>query len=267
VIPAASATQLRGIGKWLNSNGNSDGVYGATYTGLVDDPAWGAVTRKGNNLYLFVYDWPSAGTPLHLTVHDSFGITGARVLGSSAAVTWKASGDGYDVTPSGSAVSSIATVIELTVNLQPGAGVGTGTGLKAQYWTNTTFSGTPAVTRTDPSLNFAWRTKGSPDPSIPADNFSARWTGSVQAQFTGPHTFVVVSDETVKVWINGQVVIDDSTPHSAKVDSATVNLVAGKKYSIRIDYTENTGEAYLKLLWYNPNRRQRIIPTSQLYVS
>ena len=66
---------------------------------------------------------------------------------------------------------------------------------------------------------------------------------------------------------DGQVVIDHSTPHGAAVDSATVNLTAGKKYAIRIDYTEHTGEAYLKLLWSNPNRRQRIIPTSQLFAS
>jgi alpha-L-fucosidase len=267
VIPPAAATQLRGIGTWLNTNGHSSAVYGTTYTGLVDDPTWGAVTRKDNKLYLSVYSWPATGTPLHLTVHDSFGITAAQELGSTAPVTWKASGDGYDITPSGTANSSIATVIELTVALQAGGTTGTGTGLTAQYWTNTTFSGTPALTRTDASLNFAWRTKGSPDPAIPADNFSARWTGFVQAQFTGAHTFVVVSDETVKVWINGQVVIDHSTPHSAAVDSATVNLVAGKRYSIRVDYTEHTGEAYLKLLWFNANRRQRIIPTSQLYPS
>ena len=267
VISSAAATQLRGIGTWLNTNGHADAVYGATYTGLVDDPTWGAVTRNGNKLYLMVYNWPAAGTPLHLTVHDSFAITAAQELGSTAPVTWKASGDGFDVTPSGTANSSIATVIALTVALQAGGTTGTGTGLTAQYWTNTTFSGTPALTRTDPGLNFAWRTKGSPDPAIPADNFSARWTGFVQAQFTGPHTFVVVSDETVKVWINGQVVIDHSTPHGAAVDSATVNLTAGKKYAIRIDYTEHTGEAYLKLLWSNPNRRQRIIPTSQLFAS
>jgi alpha-L-fucosidase len=214
-----------------------------------------------------VYDWPAAGSALHLTTHDGFTITAAREQGSSAPVTWKASGDGYDITPSGAANSGIATVLELTVGLQAGAGVGTGTGLKAQYWTNTTFGGTPAVTRTDASLNFAWRTKGSPATAIPVDNFSARWTGFVQAQFSGPHTFLTVSDETVKVWIDGQVVIDHSTQHSAAVDSATVNLVAGKKYSIRVDYTEHTGEAYLKLLWYNPNRRQRIVQTSQLYTS
>lgn len=265
VIPAAAATQLRGIGTWLNTNGNGAAVYGTTYTGLVDDPAWGSVTRTGNKLYLSVYDWPAAGSPLHLTAHDGFTITAARVLGSAAAVSWKASGDGYDITPSGKATSGIATVVELTLGLQPGAGVGTGTGLRAQYWANSTFTGTPAVTRTDASLNFAWRAKGSPAASIPVDNFSARWTGFVQAQFTGPHMFVTVSDETVRVWINGQLVIDDATPHSAKVDSATVDLVAGTRYSIRVDFTERTGEAYLKLLWFNPNRRQRVIPTSQLY--
>jgi len=38
-----------------------------------------------------------------------------------------------------------------------------------------------------------------------------------------------------------------------------------RKYAIRIDYTGRTGEAYLKLLWFNADRRQRIVPTSQLY--
>ena len=39
----------------------------------------------------------------------------------------------------------------------PAAPTGTGTGLRAQYWNNTTFSGSPAVTRTDRTLNFVWR--------------------------------------------------------------------------------------------------------------
>jgi alpha-L-fucosidase len=44
-----------------------------------------------------------------------------------------------------------------------------------------------------------------------------------------------------------------------------VQLQAGRKYSIRVDYTERTGEAALKLLWYAPDEGQRIVPTSQLY--
>jgi alpha-L-fucosidase len=48
------------------------------------------------------------------------------------------------------------------------------------------------------------------------------------------------------------------------LDKGTVNLQAGRRYSIRVGYTERTGEAYLKLQWSNPHRRQRIIPASQL---
>ena len=49
------------------------------------------------------------------------------------------------------------------------------------------------------------------------------------------------------------------------VDDVSLNVAAGQKYAIRVDYTERTGEAYLKLIWANPNRKQRIVPTSQLY--
>jgi len=266
VVPAGMADSLRGIGRWINTAGHSLALYGTTYTGLVADPAWGAVTRKANKLYLSVYDWPATGAPLHLTTHGAFGITAARVLGSTAPVTWRAAGDGFDITPSGNATNDIATVIELTINTPVGVN-GRGTGLRAQYWANPTFTGTPAVTRTDRTLNFAWRVGGSPTEEIPVDNFSARWTGFVQPQFTGEHTFLTVSDDTVQVWVDGKVVIDNPTPHGPVADKGTVVLQAGRRYAIRVDYTERTGEAYLKLIWANPQRKQRIIPTSQLYPS
>src|SRR6266545_3342226 len=266
VVPSDVASRLRQIGQWIGTAEHSSAVYGATYTGLVADPTWGAVSRKSDKLYLSVYDWPAAGTPLHLTTRDPFGIVAARVLGSTSTVTWRAAGDGFDIFPSGTATDSIATVIELTIKTQT-AVTGTGTGLTARYWTNSLFTGSPAVTRIDRSLNFAWRTKGSPASTIPVDNFSARWTGWVQPQFTGPHTFLMVSDETVKVWVDGKIVIDNTTPHGPTVNKGTITLQTGHKYSIRIDFTERTGEAYLKLLWASPNRKQRIIPTSQLYPS
>lgn len=266
VVPPEMASRLRGIGQWIGTAEHASAVYGATYTGLVADPAWGAVSRKGDKLYVSVYDWPAAGTPLHLTARDAFDVSAARVLGSGAPVTWKAAGDGFDIAPSGAATNDIATVIELTIRT-PAALGGTGTGLTGRYWTNAGSSGTPKVTRTDRTLNFAWRAKGSPATGVPADNFAARWTGFVQPQFTGPHTFLTISDETVKVWVDGKVVIDNNTPHQPALDKGTIQLQAGRKYAIRVDYTERTGEAYLKLLWSSPNRKQRVIPTSQLYPS
>ena len=262
--PTGSADQLRGTGSWLRTNGQGAAVYHAGRPGVVADPSWGAVSRTGNKLYLSVYSWPGAGNPLHLQVLDPFQITAARVLGSTQTVTWRTAGDGFDVIPSGSATNGIATVIELSVATAPRI-AGTGTGLAAQYWANTSFSGTPAVTRTDPTLNFAWRFQGSPATAIPTDSFSARWTGSVQPPYADTYTFLTVSDDTVRVWVDGRLIIDNTTPHSAAVDRATISLEAGRQYAIRVDYTEQTGEAYLKLLWFSPNLGQQIVPASQLY--
>jgi alpha-L-fucosidase len=265
-VPPAMAASLLGIGRWINADGHAAALYGTDHTGLVTDPAWGAVTRKADKLYLSVYDWPATGSALHLTAADHFEVTAARVLGSNAPVAVAPAGDGFDLTPSGPATDPTATVVELTIRT-PAPVAGHGTGLTARFWANTDFTGEPAVTRTDRTVNYAWREKGSPAPGIPVDAFAGRWTGSVQAQFTGPHTFLTVSDETVKVWVDGKVVIDNSTPHKPAVNKATVQLEAGRRYQIRVDYTERTGEAYLKLLWSSPNRRQRIIPGSQLYPS
>jgi len=211
-VPAAAQDRLRGMGGWLAANGQSAAVYNAGVASMVADPSWGAVSWSGGKLYASVYSWPGAGNPLHLTTTAPFTITGARVLGSSQAVTWKAAGDGYDIIPSGNATNAIATVIQLDVS-QPAPVAGTGTGLAAHYWDNATFSGTPKVTRTDRTLNFAWRIKGSPDASIRAGTFAARWTGFVQPQYSETYTLLTLSDDTVRVWLDGKVVIDNTTPH------------------------------------------------------
>ena len=89
----------------------------------------------------------------------------------------------------------------------------------------------------------------------------------MQPQYSETYTLLTLSDDTVRVWLDGKVVIDNTTPHGPALDKATVTLTAGRKYAIRVDYTQHGGEAYLKLFWYSPNQGQRILPASQLYSS
>lgn len=49
---------LRGVGAWLKTNGES--IYGSERTPLPVQ-AWGESSRKGNMLYLHVFDWPRNG--------------------------------------------------------------------------------------------------------------------------------------------------------------------------------------------------------------
>lgn len=264
-IPRPSVDRLRETGRWLAAHGQGAAVYGAGHTGLVAAPPWGAVSRRGDELYASVTSWPAAGTPLHLTARAPFTITAARVLGSDRPVRVVRAGDGYDLTPSGPAPDPLAGVLRLTIQPPPAAPAGTGTGLTARSWANDSFTGPPAVTGVDPTVNKSYRFDGSPDPGIPADHFSTRWTGFLQPRFDETYTLTTVSDDTVRLWLDGRLLIDSTTPHGPKVDKATVALKAGHRHRLRIDHTERTGEAYMKLLWSSPSQSQQIVPQRRLH--
>src|SRR5690349_11543079 len=76
-----------------------------------------------------------------------------------------------------------------------------GSNWSAQYYNNTSFSGTPFV-RTDAAINFNFGA-GSPDASIPADNFAARWTGTQTFTTAGTYTFTLTRDDGARVFIDG----------------------------------------------------------------
>jgi alpha-L-fucosidase len=263
VVPAESVDRLRQMGDWLDVNGAA--VYGAQAPGIVAEPEWGAVSRRGDKLYVSVYDWPGAGGSVDLAALAPFTVTRARVLGSDQRVTARRSGDTVTITPSGAAANEIATVVELTVRTDRPAGPARGTGLAASFWPNATFTGDPAVTRTDPGVNYNWKFTGSPDPAIPAEPFAGRWTGTVEAPYTERYTFTTVSDDTVRLWVNGQLIIDNTTPHGPATDRGTIDLRAGQRYSIQLEHTEQGGEASMKLIWSSPNTPQQVIPKNRLY--
>ena len=47
-----------------------------------------------------------------------------------------------------------------------------------------------------------------------ADNFSVRWSGQVLAPVTGTYTFTTTSDDGVRLYVNGQLLIDNWTDHA-----------------------------------------------------
>jgi GH43 family beta-xylosidase len=139
-----------------------------------------------------------------------------------------------------------------------------GTGLLAQYFHNPDFTGL-ADTRVE-AVNRNWAA-GSPGAGVDAESFSVRWTGQVQAEFSETYTFRVLSDERARVWVDGQLVIDDWSPHLRRFSSGSISLVAGQKYDIRVDYVELSGPAQIELLWFSQNQPLEIIPLGNLYQS
>jgi glucose/arabinose dehydrogenase len=137
-----------------------------------------------------------------------------------------------------------------------------GSGLTAAYFPRPDLTGTPFVRR-DPAVNFNWGT-GSPAPGIGVDRWSARWTGQLEPAVGGPHTFFVRNDGA-RLWIDNVLVVDDWAEHPAAVRQGTIDLVAGRRYAVRLEYRDLAGEAGVRLLWSAPGLPREVVPTRQLF--
>ena len=119
--------------------------------------------------------------------------------------------------------------------------------------------------RLDPMVNFTWG-DGSPDPSVPADNFMIRWTGEVEAPVTATYTFHTQTDDGVRLWVNDVQLIDNWTDHSGTHDSGEIALTAGQRYPIVLEFYENGGGAVCQLSWSTPTMSREAIPNQYLWV-
>jgi subtilisin family serine protease len=145
-------------------------------------------------------------------------------------------------------------------NLVPPGG---GSGLQGEYFGDRNLT-ILKVTRSDPVVNFDW-SYGSPDLSIDSDCFSVRWTGHVEPRASEIYTFYTVSDDGVRLWVNGRLLIDNWTMHAATENSAVISLTAGRLYEIQMDFFENAGSARAQLLWSSWSQGKETIPQCQLY--
>jgi beta-glucosidase len=125
------------------------------------------------------------------------------------------------------------------------------TGLKAEYFANKTLAGAPAVTRVDREVSFDWGMM-SPAPGIPADDFSARWTGKLVPTITGKYRFGAIVDDGVRVYLDGKLIVEDWTDHAPATVTGEVMLEAGKSYDIKMEYYESKIGAVARLAWQPP---------------
>lgn len=115
-------------------------------------------------------------------------------------------------------------------------------GWKGEYFSNPTLTGQPWVVRDDATLNFDWFGE-PPDPSLPSDNFSARWTRVINVQ-DGLYRFHLSHDDGAQLIVDGIPRIDawDSCCQWRYVD---VPLTAGN-HTIQVTMFDSGG-------WANAN--------------
>ncbi|HEX3148174.1 MAG TPA: glycoside hydrolase family 44 protein [Gemmataceae bacterium] len=126
-------------------------------------------------------------------------------------------------------------------------------GLTAVYFNNMNFSGYQ-VSKLTPQINFNWGVQG-PVPGIAGKQFSARWTGQILAGQSGLYRFRTMTDDGVRLWVNGNMLIDHWKGGGRRTKtSGDIAFLAGEKYDIQMDFFENRGAAMAKLLWRRPGQ-------------
>lgn len=136
-------------------------------------------------------------------------------------------------------------------------------GLTAEYFDNRDFTSLK-LTRTDASVDFDWGS-GSPASGVGADTFSVRWTGTLTPQYSQAYTLYTRSDDGIRVWLDGTLIIDNWTDHAPTENSGVTKVLeAGKAYPIQIDFYENGGGAVAKLSWSSASQAKEIVPSSRL---
>jgi hypothetical protein len=119
-------------------------------------------------------------------------------------------------------------------------------GWRGEYYANRTLSGTPALVRTDPTINFDWGS-GSPAAGLPGDSFSVLWTRSLVFE-EGLYRFYVVVDDGVRLYVDGQRIIDSWQDGGRRELAADLRLPAGH-HTLRVEYYEHTGDGLVQVRW------------------
>jgi len=95
--------------------------------------------------------------------------------------------------------------------------------------------------------------------------FSVRWTGEIQPKESGDHTFHAASNDGARLWVNNRLIVDNWVEQGEKEASGGIQLEASKRYSIKLEYFYNGGQAAMKLRWSAPGRNPEVIPGDVLW--
>lgn len=124
---------------------------------------------------------------------------------------------------------------------------------------------TPNATRIDPGINFNFGSGVVGPAGMNSDNVSVRWTGLVVPPATESYTFYPKTDDGVRLWINGVLVVNAWVNQGAtEYASAAIPLTKGVPAVIKMEYFEASGGASAELRWSSPSVAKSIISDSYL---
>jgi hypothetical protein len=110
---------------------------------------------------------------------------------------------------------------------------------RGEYYNNVNLRGSPLV-RNDHRISFDWGT-GKPMKGINADGFSVRWTRRLDFEAM-TYRFYVRADDGARLWVDGDLLIDQWHDASVRTLTAERTMTRGK-HDVRLEMYERSGQA------------------------
>ena len=110
-----------------------------------------------------------------------------------------------------------------------------------------TLSGPAVLSRCEPVIDNTWGGGAPAGVPVAADNFSVRWTTT--AMFAdGYYTFSATGDDGIRMFVDGNVLIDDWSDHAARTTTSAAQYLNGS-HTVTVEYYEHGYDATAQASW------------------
>ncbi len=116
-------------------------------------------------------------------------------------------------------------------------------GLKAEYFSDPGFKGTPAISRIDKDINYDF----APGTTGKENIYAVRWTGFLTPSESGSYD-LGLNGSRERLWLDDKMIVDDPNGHSSRPVVGEVALEKGHRYALKIEYFQGRARG-VKLVW------------------
>ena len=129
---------------------------------------------------------------------------------------------------------------------------------RGEYFGNRDLSGNPVFVRNDRAVDFNWSWI-SPGPGIGTENYSVRWTRTIDFS-SGDYRFFTRSDDGIRVFVDGHRIIDEWRDMGGNTTYTADRYLSGHKQVV-VEYYQHTGPAFVHFWWERLHRTPTPTPT------
>ncbi len=109
----------------------------------------------------------------------------------------------------------------------------------------------PLFRRVDAQVDFRWR-DGAPRADLNDDDFGVRWTGYLVPAVSGRYSLGAIGMNAYTLFLDDKPIVRANHVHERAYVWSDVELEAGRRYRLRLDYHHYVNEADIQLVWAPP---------------